>query len=178
MKFYEPHVVEGYEWINAIDDRDYEVFLQLDGTPKRDWSPILVRRVRADDHATALAADFPWLGAHALVMRESALQCLKDLLDASGELLPLGTTDDVRLFVHNTHIVDALDEASSKLMRFPSTGRIMKVVAPVFLADRIANLPLFRLPYRASSVYVNEQFVERVRTCRLEGIEFQEVWQS
>ena len=78
---YEPLVGEGYEWVNCIDDADYEIFWGFDGSTRADdWRPVKVRRVRADNRQAFNRSDFPWLGAHALVMRRRSLEELRDLL--------------------------------------------------------------------------------------------------
>ena len=176
---YEPLVVEGYEWVNASRDQDYEVFLQFDGQPRASmWKPIPVRRVRADKRQSFNPSDFPWLGSHALIMRWPAVDALRDILDASGEVLPLFTDDGVELFVLNARVVDALDEANSSLMKFPGTNRIMRINKVAFVASKIEGIDLFRLPHRASPTYVSERFVERVKAANLRGLEFHKVWSA
>jgi hypothetical protein len=174
---YEPLVAEGYEWVNAIQDGDYEVFRQLDGKPRAaTWKPIAVRRVRADERQAFNPSDFPWLGSEALVMRRLAVDLLRDLLDANGEVLPLTTDDGAELFVLNARVIDALDEPSSSLMKFPGTNRIMRVKKVAFIASAIEGADLFRLPHRASSTYVSERFIERVKATGLRGLSFNKVW--
>lgn len=174
---YEPLVAEGYEWVNAVQDEDYEVFLQLDGQPRAStWKPIAVRRVRADERQAFNPSDFPWLGSHALIMRRAAVDALRDILDANGEVLPLSTDDGLELFVLNARIVDALDEANSSLMKFPGTDRIMRIKRIAFVTSKIEGIDLFRLPHRASSTYVSERFVERVRAAGLRALVFNKVW--
>jgi hypothetical protein len=173
MTIYRPMVAEGFEWVNAVRPADYEVFLSFDGKPRAStWEPLPFRRVRPDARSKFLPSDFPWLGGHALVMRRSAVDALRDLLDANGEVLPLSTTDGVELFVLNARVVDALDEARSSLRRFPSSGRIMSIDKPVFVPSAIEGRDLFRLPHRAMPTYVSERFVERVREAGLKGIDF------
>ena len=174
---YEPLVAEGYEWVNAVKERDYEVFLQFDGQPRASmWKPIAVRRVRADERQAFKPSDFPWLGSHALIMRRSAVDALRDILDANGEVLPLSTDDGVELSVLNARIVDALDEANSSLMKFPGTNRIMRIKKVAFVPSKIEGVDLFRLPHRASSTYVSERFVERVKAAGLRGLVFNRSW--
>jgi hypothetical protein len=177
MTIYEPLVADGYEWVNAVDDKDYEAFLELDGTPRRTrWKPVMVRRVRADRRQAFNASDFPWLGSHALVMRRAAVDALGDILDANGEVLPLSTEDDVQLYVLNARVIDALDDARSSVMRFPGTDRIMRIKKAAFVASAIDGHDLFRLPHRASSTYVSPRFVDRVKEAGLRGLVFNEVW--
>jgi hypothetical protein len=118
---YEPLVAEGYEWVNAVQDGDYEVFLPFDGQP-------------------------------------------------------LATDDGVELSVLNARILDALDEANSSLMKFPGTNRIMRIKKIAFVASKVEGIDLFRLPHRASSTYVSERFVERVKAAGLRGLAFNKVW--
>jgi len=179
MAFFEPLAAEGYEWVNAIQERDYGVFLQFDGKPRAaTWKPVAVRRVRADEHQASNPSDFPWLGSHALVMRPSAVVALRDILDKSGEVLPLATDDGVELFVLNACVIDALDESKSKLTRFPGTNRVMRIKDVAFVASAIEGVDLFRLPHRASSTYVSGRFAERVKAAGLRGLVFNKVWQG
>jgi hypothetical protein len=91
---YQPLVRDGYEWINTEDPADYEVFLSFDGRRHAaDWRAVRVRRVRMDDRHACKPSDFPWLGGHALILRTTAVEALRDLLEANGELLPLGTAE-------------------------------------------------------------------------------------
>lgn len=177
MEVFEPAVGEGYEWINCLEEGDYQVLAELDGTARRDaWRSIPVRRVRADHHHAFKPSDFPWLGSDALVMRRSAVVALRDILDASGELLPLSTSDGVELFVLNAQVIDALDEAHSSLIRFPGTSRIMRIKQVAFIGAKIEGVDLFRLPHRASATYVSERVIRRVEAAGLQGLVFNKVW--
>lgn len=177
MDILEPMVHEGYEWINCVKPADYEVFAGFDGSSRgATWRPIPVRRVRADEHHEVKPSDFPWLGSDALVMRRSAVDALRDILDANGELLPLSTDDGVELFVLNARVLDALDEPNSSLMKFPGTNRIMRIKKVAFVTSVVKGADMFRLPLRASSTYVSERFVERVNAAGLCGLVFSKVW--
>lgn len=177
MEVFAPIVREGYEWVNCVNQDDYEVFAGFDGLPRAGtWKPIRVRRVSAQEGRIAEPSDFPWLGSDALVMRRSAVDALRDILDANGEVLPLSTDDGVDLFVLNARVINALDEANSSLMKFPGTDRIMRIKKAAFLRSAIVSADLFRLPHRASSTYVRERFVERINVAGLRGLAFEPVW--
>lgn len=174
---YEPMVREGYEWVNCPNDRDYEVFATLDGSPRSQvWKPIRVQRVRADENHDFKPSDFPWLGAEFLVMRRTAVDALRDILEANGEVLPLATDDGVELYVFNARVVDALDEAHSSVMRFPGTNRIMRIKKAAFIEAAIREQDIFRLPHRGSSTFVSARFVDRVDATGLVGLVFNRVW--
>lgn len=179
MIIFEPTSGNGYEWINCVEGSDHEVFMALDGSSRAaDWKPILVRRIRPAQHLGFKPSDFPWLGSWALVMRRKAVDALRDVLEANGEILPLATEDDVELFVYNAGVVDALDEARSTLWRFPESNRIMDLEKPVFFESAIGRRAIFKLPLRASPTYVSEEFVHRVKLARLLGLVFNRVWSS
>ncbi len=175
---YEPIVQAGFEWINAVDDADYETFLALDGTSQSEnWRPVRVRRVRADEHQDCRESDFPWLGSHVLVLRERTLLVLGKLIEQFAEVLPLETDDGTKLSAINVRCVkDALDVERSTVIRFPSTGRIMRVTRPCFREPAIRGLDLFRLPFRASPTYLSQQFVDLATEAGLTGLDFHQVW--
>jgi hypothetical protein len=177
MNIYEPIVQEGYEWINCVNEADYDVLTSLGGQPRSvDWKPVLVRRVSAKGGCDAKESDFPWFGSDVLIMRRKTVDTLRSLLDAHGELLPLATEDGLELFAFNARSIDALDEARSSLMRFPGTNRIMRIMKVSFVTSAVQDVDIFRLPHRASSTYVSDLFVERVRTAGLCGLKFRKVW--
>ncbi len=179
MKVYEPVVATGYEWVNCVNGEDYECFTRFDGTMLgRTWKPILVRRVRADRSQDMLRSDFPWLASDALVMRKSAVDALQDILRNNGELLQLETEDDVDLYVFNAKVIDALDRVRSEIISYPGTDRILMLKRPIFSSSEIDGADLFRLPHRASSTYVSENFVRRVGEAGLKGLDFKLVWSS
>jgi hypothetical protein len=177
---FRPVVAEGFEWVQPVDDNDFDAVYQLDGTPRaRQWRPIQVRRLEADDNGRPwLPADSPWLGAHALVFRERGYQLVDGLLGDAGEFLELDPVDGTdRLWLYNvTQVVDALDEEGSGLVRFPSTGRVMKVNRHVFDVDRITGLVAFRVP-QLRSLFLSGEAVDAISAAKLSGAAFDLVWQ-
>lgn len=177
---YEPLVRTEYEWISTLDERDYEIFLSFDGGSRAStWKPVRVRRVRADDRQEFRESDFPWLGSHALVLRQRAVKALGHTIEQCAELLPLETDDEAELFVLNVlRVVDALDEERSSVVRFPSSNRVMRVTRPHFREAVIRGLDMFRLPFRASPTYVSQGFVDAASAANLVGLDFRKVWSA
>ncbi len=177
MIIYQPLVSEGYEWVNTSSYEDGEKVARFDGTRLGNgWAPIRVLRVKKDGRQKFKPSDFPWLGSHALVMRRSAVDALRELLDANGEVLPLATEDDVELFIYNAQVVDGLDEAQSTIDRLPGTDLVLNIKKPAFVPSTVRGLDLFRVPYRAMPTYVSERFVERYNSAGLRGLDLNEVW--
>jgi hypothetical protein len=132
-----------------------------------------MRRVRMDERSGFKPSDFPWLGSDVLVMRPRAVLALRPMLEAHGEILPLATDDDVKLFALNvTRVLDALDQEKSSILRIPGTNRIMDIKKAVFRDELLQGVDIFRLPHRASPTYVSQRFVDAVAAAGLEGLEF------
>jgi uncharacterized protein DUF1629 len=179
MVIFEPNRRKGYEIINCVNGADYQAFRLLDGTSRKaDWKPIRVQRVRAYWNEAFRPADFPWYGDDILVMRRSAVEALRDMLDAHGEVLPLETEDGIELYAFNARVIDALDKERSSLMYFGDEGRILHVKKAVFTPSAVQGVDMFRVPTGTSSTYVSERFVERVQAAKLTGLTFTEEWSS
>lgn len=179
VKIYEFEVVEGYEWVVPTNEADFEVFRTFDGTPLAEtWHPVPMRMIQEDYLGRPLRdSDAPWLGKHTPVLRRGATGPLADVLESNGELLPLECRDEHLVVFNATRVLDALDEDRSSLVRFPSTGRIMKIEAHVFLAAAIADVPVFKIPQMLrGSVFVSDEVVRLTEGSGLKGIGFRQVW--
>jgi hypothetical protein len=92
MHIYEYRRSKGYEMLLPIDDDGFDRFARLNGKPQgpKKWKPIRVKRVRATRREGFKPSDAPFVFASGvLVFRRSAVDALRDILDAYGELLPL-----------------------------------------------------------------------------------------
>jgi hypothetical protein len=180
-RVFRPIVVEGFEWVQPVDEADQDAVYQLDGMPRAaGWRPIRVRRLDVDERGRPWRpADLPWLGGHALVFRDSAYRAVGGVLAGAGEFLELDLVDGTdRLWLFNAcQVVDALDEEASGVVRFPSTGRVMKVKQHVFRPERLAGLSAFRVP-QARSLFLSGDVVEAISAVNLTGAGFELVWQS
>jgi hypothetical protein len=178
LNIYTPAVLEGYEWVVPSKDSDHEIFLQLAGVRTlTSWSPVKVRLVKEDTHSDALRqSDFPWLGAHALVLRRAAMEALAGPLAQEVEFLPLDCTETDLWVMNALRVVDALDEARSAVVRF-SGGRIMKIDQHAFDARRLEGVSVFKIPQMLrGSQFLSQAFVDLVETSGLRGIGFKLVW--
>jgi hypothetical protein len=172
MTIYKFQVIEGQEWIFPIDDDDFETFLAMDGPVIQDWAPPVVRMVEAEESSYS---DFPWLGEHAPILKGPAVDALAPVLSQYGQLLPL-KGENVWLF-NVTTVLDALDKEKSGIVHFDN-GEILDIEKHVFKREVIGTAEIFKLPMRASAVYVTGGFVEKVRNAGLRGVSFAPVWTS
>jgi hypothetical protein len=181
VKVYELEVLDGYEWVVPIEKSDFEIFRGLDGTSRsRDWKPVAVRLVKQDDHGRPLKeSDFPWLGKHAPVMKPRAIESLRSTLVGDGEFLPL-RCDEIHLALFNvTRVLDALDESRSRVVKFASTDRIMKIKSYVFRPQAIGDVNAFKIPQLLRGpVFLSGSVVEQATSSGLSGIDFHLVWSA
>jgi len=165
-------VSEGQEWVLPVDDDYYEAFFGLDGRSLEGWEPPVMRRV---EEGARLYSDFPWLGEHAPLLRQPAVETLAAALRPYGELVAL--RGEKVWLLNVTNVIDALDEAHSQIVRFDG-GDILAIERYAFDAAKIGAAEVFKLPMRASPVFVNNVFVERVRKAGLRNVSFEPVWTS
>lgn len=180
MLIYTPLGSNDFELCQPVAENDFETMNVLVNGEARQatWKPLAMRLIRTDQGKTLQASDSPWLGEHALIFKQSAIDVLEPTLREYGELLPLvGTAAD--LFVFNPRcVVDALDEEASTVMRF-SSGRIMDITRYVFRADAIQGIDIFKIPnLRVSPTFLSERIVSLWSAAGLRGLEFNTVWSS
>jgi hypothetical protein len=175
MRIYRLAVSEGYEWILPVDSGAFEALLALDGKTQADWCRPRMQVLKVNDIGEPRRySDFPWLGSHAPMLRERAVEKLGTDLEGHGELLPLACAEPVWLF-NVTTVIDALDQAKSQIARFED-GSVMNIEQHVFQPRAIGGHKIFKLPHRASCTYVTGKFVEVVRRSGLFGASFELIW--
>jgi hypothetical protein len=119
------------------------------------------------------------LGKHAPVLKDPASRALSPALLTDGELLPLAC-DDAQLVVFNvTTVLDALDLDQSDVVRFPSSGRIMKVRSHAFRSIP-GDVRAFKVPELLSggTVFVTEEVVAAAAGASLRGVGFELLWED
>ncbi len=168
----------GYEFVNGVTYEDGQVFADFDGTSRKEgWVPPLVERGRATKRSSNKPADLPY--AHgAFLLRRSAVEALKDVLEAHGELLPVATEDGVELFVHNVlGTRNVLDMERTEMHHVEGTS-IVYVRTPVFIESAIGDIEIFRVPEEPRRVFYTDRFVARVKAAKLKGTDFTPLWSS
>lgn len=180
VKIYDINSSEGYELCHPIREDDFgRINALIDGTERaRTWSPIKMQIVTNDLGHSLRESDSPWLESHALIFRQRAIDALRPLLEANGELLPL-SCDDADLWTYNpTHVLDALDVSASETKRF-GDGRIILIDRHVFRPEFIQGVEIFKLScLRVSPTFVGKAFVDAWKSARLRGLEFTKVWEG
>lgn len=179
LRVFRPVVAEGFEWVQPVAEADHDALYQLDGTPRAaGWRPIRVRRLEADEKGRPWrTADPPWLSGMPLssVTASTGRSARCSPAQVSSSTSWTGTD---RLWLFNVcQVVDALDEEASGVVRFSTTGRVMKVKQHVFHPERLAGLSAFRVP-QSRSLFLSGEAVDSIGAANLTGAGFELVWQS
>jgi hypothetical protein len=179
MQFHRYLSRTGYEILHTIDRGDWEIFAELNGTPQAHaWKPLRVRRVRGSLREGFRASDSPYYGSEILIFRRAAIDALRDMLDAHGELLPLEDEDGVELWPFHPWAIDALDQEKTQGSRLPD-GRIELPRIHVFIPEKVKGVDIFKLPdERSGGIYLSERFLQRWKEAKLKGLDFYVSWDS
>ena len=175
IKVYELTLADGQEWAMPKVLEDNYVLSDLRGQRQLHWSPIGMDLLTEDDEGTPRGySDFPWYGSHVLILRSDAANGLRKAMRPYGEFLPLKGGDGLELF-NATTVLDALDENRSEIIRFDD-GDVLNIERYVFRQEAVGNFPIFKLPYRASNLYLQAGFIDQINEMGFCGIGFKLVW--
>jgi hypothetical protein len=178
MIVYEPHHMRAHQWVFPLVSADHELFRKLPAERVGDrWKPVRVELASPEEGVEARRADMPWLGSYGLVVTDRARPVLEEALADDVEFLPLVCDEEDLWLVHACRVVDALDEERSALKRFPSTGRVMRVMRYAFREEVVGGLRCFRIPQRVA-IFVTDDVVASAHAAGLTGVRFRPVWDS
>lgn len=178
VSIYQLTVPGGYQWAMPPEPADpelFERFFTLDGSRRPDWQPPAMEILKSGDDGEPLKySDLPWFLSCAPVLRERAIDRLRQDFEPYGEFLALDCDEPITLF-NATNVIDALDEPNSQIVRFDD-GSILDIERYAFLPTVIQGHDLFKLPMRASSVFVSDGLIEKLKRTGLVGACFELVW--
>ncbi len=180
MRIYSYTQTTGYEILLPVDGDGFDRFHRIKRRrPGTKWKPIRVQRIRATNRQSGRPSDAPYMfSAGVLVFRRSAVDALRDMLDAHGELLPLEDTEGVELYAHNPRSLEALDHRLSVGAR-NEEGQVYVPDNHVFIPSVVEGVDIFRQKLeRGGDIYLSERFLQRWKKAKLKGIDFILAWDS
>jgi len=158
-------------------DEAFEMLDQLlNGQPRKTgWVPLPMELIQEDEGRPLRQVDCPWCTDCVLLFRQQAVEKLRPILEAHGELLAINGAVELQLF-NATCVLDALDEGVSSIARFRSGG-ILEIRRYAFRAEVLGEYHLFKIPnWRVSPIYVSDVFVDAWTSANLRGLTFKEIW--
>ena len=150
------------------------------------WKPVEVTgRVRKFN-------DYPGIG-QIPAFSQRAVEALREFLEPNGEILPLISSVGSYFAYNITTVADVLDLDGSDILWPKGTeeDRLVHFKKPdgvhtyytvtairryEFIAKRLGDLSIFRIPEDTADVYVTGPFVARAREAGLQGMNFIKVW--
>ncbi|HRI71095.1 MAG TPA: hypothetical protein PK156_42980 [Polyangium sp.] len=163
-----------------VDDDAHDALDSLDGKPKcKKWKPVRVERVRVNKRESGRPSDAPFMFMSGiLVFRRSAVDALRDILEAHGELLPLHDAGGVELYAYNPRALEALDHEHTRGTR-DDQGRVYVPDNHVFIPSIVEGVDIFRLATeKRGAIYLSECFLQRWKQAKLKGLDFTLAWDS
>ena len=143
------------------------------------WVPLpVMRNYSVKGNMTKPLGDRVGIDANVdpMVLSRHALDVLLPHIGDLGQVLPLEFDEAEYFFFNVTNVVDALDEANTEILRFPS-GRISKIERYAFKPEAVRDQWLFKIPQRKSGfAFVTDRFVELVKSSGLTGFKFRPLW--
>lgn len=123
--------------------------------------------------------DYPCVNLIIPAFSKRAVECLCDFLEPNGELLPLETSIGEYYAYNITKVADIIDQEQS-VFRWMSDKRsleyIYDITRYVCIPDKMTGLSIFNIVEMAGRAYVTQQFVDRVRSNKLQGFNFIKLW--
>ena len=112
-----------------------------------------------------------------LMISRAAKEKIGARIEQYGELLPLDCDEGEYWTLNVTHLVNALEEARSKLLRSSVDGTILMIKQHFFNPAELGQAHIFKLSqFVRGPLFVTNPFVDLVRESELVGLDFVQVW--
>lgn len=116
--------------------------------------------------------DFFYLASNILVFNQKVFDSLGDLIQFSGEIIPIQVNNEKLFALNVLKVLDCLDIKKSDISYFPE-GNIMWVKNYVFLENCIGDSHIFKIKgVELKDIFVSEVFKKSVEEFDLQGIQF------
>lgn len=120
--------------------------------------------------------DYPCVNLISPAFSWRAVECLRDLLEPNGEVLPLRPENGAFFAYNLTTVADVLDLTRSEITWTSSGYCAISISRYEFREQCLKKLSIFRLPQHPGAVYVTDLFRSRVIKHGLGGFDFQLLW--
>lgn len=184
MKVYRVRVdVNRFQYFLPEDSSIYSTDrLRFDATPMaEDWVPPPVY-IYTPTHKRGNFFDF--CSYRALVLDEIAKSAMPDIIEMSGELLPLPHKGELFHALNVTACFNVLDEERTEWIIGEKSKSRIGIKKYAFHPHRFAQIPLFKIPETCRGEILalegmtdeEDEFKRRVERLGLTGLTFQEIW--
>ena len=173
--------VDQYAWIDPFFEEDQYWLTNSRGLqlPPAERLPFQVTDLREKNESRLNLGDFPQLFPPLLCFSAAAWSCVGGLVSKSGSNFQIEhdrpTGEALIGFLLETKI-DCIDENSSDVIRFRTSGNIMKINRYVLKMDGVCEVAdIFRPDGVVNDVFVTGRFFEAWVSAGLVGAKFKEI---
>ena len=164
-----------YEQLESVRDMPVEELRSFDGRSKiKNWKPLMVR---------PLIGKYPFADVSSVwyipAISPKVVDLTKDLIEGQVEYLPTICVNHEYYMLNVINVVDAIDYSKAKAKFFSNSNRVMRFEKFAFYEEKLRGNHIFQLvEYPMSSIYVSDEFRQRIIDNGIKGFYFELVWDS
>ena len=178
MKLYQLWSDHTYRAFETKEKDEYK-FFSFRGAHISDWTDVTLYPSMHRTEIGKEIGDVLPVDISAVVVNERCFNIIKPYIQDAAQILSAKSKKQ-KLFVLNvTAVRDCLDYENSKLKRFSSSGRIMRIEEYVFHKELLENVFIFKIPEEVHThPYVTDDFKNLIEQNGIKGFKFVLVWQD
>ncbi|OPX41846.1 hypothetical protein CLHUN_42830 [Ruminiclostridium hungatei] len=172
--------VNNYEHLTLANggNEDWIEFGDMFKTRKLEdsWEPLKLKLINHDGKLKR--GDMPYLSPGKPVFTKKAIESLRGFLEGNAEVLPIDYELQELFILNIINRIDAIDYEKSEI-KYGDEKRIIRVKKYSFVVEKIKNQHIFKILNQLfGTVFVSDEFRNKVIESGLEGFKFVEVWDS
>lgn len=175
LRIYKIWMDHRYRTYEPLPKDGYKSYM-FEGSPveDREFAPILPSDHK--DEVNKPIGDVFSVEISSFILNEYAFNILEPYLEGHAQVFKLRSQDGVFYVINITDVIDCLDYDKSEVKRFPSSGRIMRVISHSFREDKLKGAAVFKLPeFVKATCYATEEFKKAVDEHNIKGFKFEEL---
>ena len=175
IKVYELWMDHTYRTYEPTPKDGYKSYI-FDGMPVKERNFEKIYPSKYKDEIDKPIGDVFSVEVSSFILNERSYKILYPYIKNEVQIFKIKSENDNLYVVNITNIIDCLDYDKSKIKRFPSSGRVMRVIKYAFKIEKLKNATIFNLPDFPKGIsYVTEEFKKVVEENNIKGFKFKEL---
>ena len=175
VKVYELWIDHNYRTYEPTPKGGYKSYM-FDGVPVKERNFDRIYPSKYKDEIDKPIGDVFSVEVSSFILNEKSYKILYPYIKNEAQIFKVKCENDNLYVVNITNIIDCLDYDKSEIKRFPSSGRVMRVIKYVFKIEKLRNTTIFKLPEFPKGIsYVTENFKNIVEKNNIKGFKFKEL---
>lgn len=169
VKVYELWMDHTYRTYEPTPKGGYKSYI-FDGMPVKERNFDRIYPSKYKDEIDKPIGDVFSVEVSSFILNEKSYKILYPYIKNEVQIFKIKSENDNLYVVNITNIIDCLDYDKSEIKRFPSSGRVMRVIKYVFKIEKLKNTTIFKLPECPKGIsYVTEEFKKVVEENNIKG---------